>query len=99
MRNKQYAVRSTQYEGAQTMRWVTRKGVRFDRTACAWFIKRFLDPEAEFDFLTEEEMPAAIEAGAQAFHNYAWTGRREDIPADRINFPALIARYGYDKTD
>jgi hypothetical protein len=81
------------------MRWVTRKGVRFDRTACAWFIKRFLDPEAEFGFLTEEEMPAAIEAGAQAFHNYAWTGRAEDLPADRLNFPGMLAKYGYDKTD
>ena len=81
------------------MRWVTRKGVRFDRTACAWFIKRFLDKDAEFGFLTEEEMPAAIAAGAEAFHNYAWTGRREDLPQERINFPALIAKYGYDTKD
>ncbi|MEO8287956.1 MAG: chromate resistance protein ChrB domain-containing protein [Chloroflexota bacterium] len=81
------------------MKWVTRKGVRFDRTACAWFIKRFLDPEAEFGFLTAEEMPAAIEAGATPFHNYAWTGRREDLPADRVNFPILMANYGYDKKD
>jgi hypothetical protein len=81
------------------MRWVTRKGVRFDRTACAWFIKRFLDSDAKFDFLTPEEMPAAIAAGAQAYHNYSWTGRPEDVPADRVNFPALISKYGYDTSD
>jgi hypothetical protein len=81
------------------MKWVTRKGVRFDRTACAWFIKRFVDQDAEFGFLTPEEMPAAIEAGAQPYHNYSWTGRAEDLPADRLNFPGLIAKYGYDKSD
>jgi hypothetical protein len=71
------------------MKWVTRKGVKFDRTACAWLIKRFIDADAEFDFVTGDEMPAAIEAGARAFHNYAFTGRREDLPVDRVNFPKL----------
>ena len=27
------------------MKWVTRKGVKFDRTASAWAIKRFIDPK------------------------------------------------------
>jgi hypothetical protein len=78
------------------MRWVTRKGAKFDRTACAWAIKRFIDPEAEFGFLTAEEMPAAIAAGAQPFHNYAWTGSADALPADRINFPRLLALHGLD---
>jgi hypothetical protein len=30
---------------------VTRKGVHVDRTACAWFITRFLDPRASFRFV------------------------------------------------
>jgi hypothetical protein len=79
------------------MRWVTRKGVKFDRTACAWLIKRYIDPDAEFGYLTEEEMPAAIEAGANAFHNYKWTGSVDTLPTDRLNFPKLIEKYGYDK--
>ena len=29
------------------MRWATRAGVHIDRAACAWLIRRFLDPEAE----------------------------------------------------
>jgi hypothetical protein len=76
------------------MRWVTRKGVKFDRTACAWAIKRFIDPEAEFGFLNPEEIPAAVQAGAQAFHNYAWTGNPADLPPDRVNFPRLLELYG-----
>jgi hypothetical protein len=30
--------------------WVTRRGVHVDRIACAWLIRRFLDPEARFVF-------------------------------------------------
>jgi hypothetical protein len=31
--------------------WVTRRGVHVDRIACAWLIRRFLDPEARFEFV------------------------------------------------
>src|SRR3954471_20762445 len=78
------------------MKWVTRKGVRFDRTACAWLILRFIDPEATFAFLSGDEIPAAIAAGAKAFHNYAWTGNAATLPADRVNFPRLLADHRLD---
>lgn len=29
------------------MKWATRKGPHVDRTACAWLIARFIDPEPE----------------------------------------------------
>jgi hypothetical protein len=32
-------------------RWVTRRGVHVDRIACAWFIRRFIDPPAQFKFV------------------------------------------------
>ena len=40
------------------MRWVTRTFPHVDRTASAWLIKRFIDPEAEFVFINwpEEEL-------------------------------------------
>ena len=31
--------------------WVTRRGVHVDRIACAWLIRRFLDPDARFKFV------------------------------------------------
>lgn len=31
--------------------WVTRSGVHVDRIACAWLIRRFIDPEAQFKFV------------------------------------------------
>ncbi|MCV7285096.1 MULTISPECIES: chromate resistance protein ChrB domain-containing protein [Mycolicibacterium] len=33
------------------MRWATRAGVHIDRAACAWLIRRFVDPAAEFVFV------------------------------------------------
>jgi hypothetical protein len=35
--------------------WATRPGVHVDRTACAWLIKRFIDPNAEFSFVSDAE--------------------------------------------
>jgi hypothetical protein len=40
------------------MRWATRAGIHVDRTACAWLIRRFLDPEADFVFVHDpDEVP------------------------------------------
>lgn len=46
------------------MKWATRKAIHIDRAACAWLIRRFLDPEAEFIFVTD---PADVPAEATAF--------------------------------
>jgi hypothetical protein len=35
------------------MRWATRAGVHIDRAACAWLIRRALDPAAEFVFVAD----------------------------------------------
>jgi hypothetical protein len=32
--------------------WVTRKGVYVDRIACSWLIRRFIDPDAQFRFVS-----------------------------------------------
>ena len=41
------------------MKWATRPGVHIDRAACAWLIRRFLDPEAEFLFVGDvSQVPA-----------------------------------------
>lgn len=32
--------------------WVTRQGVHVDRIACAWLIRRFVDPDARFKFVS-----------------------------------------------
>ena len=40
------------------MRWATRAHIHIDRTACAWLIRRFVDPDAEFVFVEDpDEVP------------------------------------------
>jgi hypothetical protein len=46
------------------MQWVTRPDVHVDRAACAWLIRRFVDPGAEFAFLSDL---TAVPAGATPF--------------------------------
>ena len=46
------------------MRWATRGGCHIDRAACAWLIRRFVDPDAEFLFV---EDPADVPADATPF--------------------------------
>lgn len=41
------------------MKWATRRGPHVDRTACAWLVTRFVDPDAEFVFVDDlDEVPA-----------------------------------------
>lgn len=37
-------------------KWITRRDAKVDRVACPWLIKRFVDPEAEFIFVAEDEL-------------------------------------------
>lgn len=40
------------------MKWATRARIHIDRCACAWLIRRSLDPQAEFLFVEDpEEVP------------------------------------------
>ena len=36
------------------MKWVTRERVKVDRVACPWLVRRFIDPNATFEFLPTE---------------------------------------------
>jgi hypothetical protein len=38
-------------EEAQARTWVTRSGIKVDRMASAWLIRRFIDPKARFKFV------------------------------------------------
>ena len=46
------------------MRWATRAGVHIDRAACAWLIRRHVDPDAVFVFVTD---PADVPQDATPF--------------------------------
>jgi hypothetical protein len=56
------------------VRWATRAGCHVDRAACAWLIRRFIDPDASFVFVDDpEEIPDDATAfdirGAELSHH------------------------------
>lgn len=50
------------------MKWVTRKNANVDRVACPWLIKRFVDKEAAFLYVSADQVPlVAQREGAVPF--------------------------------
>ena len=73
------------------MKWVTRSKARVDRIACPWLIRRFIDKDAEFLFVPEDQvMETARREGALPF----------DVPGvelghhgERCSFDAFLEKY------
>jgi hypothetical protein len=72
------------------MIFVTRKGVRLDRAACAWLIRRHIAPDADIRYLEAAELPQAVDEGAVIFHN---TISEEQTARERTSFQELLAEY------
>ncbi|MBI5852420.1 MAG: chromate resistance protein [Planctomycetes bacterium] len=74
------------------MRWVTRSGIRVNRTATAWLIRRFVDPQAEFVFVRPEDVARVQAEGAIGFDA---PGARypHDDPQHRCSFEALAQEH------
>ena len=73
------------------MKWVTRARPKVDRVACPWLIKRFVDPDAEFLYVAEDQvMETTRREGAVPF----------DVPnvelghqGPECSFDAIIKKY------
>jgi hypothetical protein len=69
--------------------WVTRRGVLIDRIASAWFIRRFLDPQARFRFVDP-----ADSAGGPNELRFDMPGGDYTHEEDRCTLESLIRRTG-----
>jgi rhodanese-related sulfurtransferase len=72
--------------------WVTRSRPKIDRIACPWLIRRFVDPNAVFLFVSPSEVEAVGERyGAVPFdiENVFWSHR-----GDLCTFDAMIEEFG-----
>ncbi|HEY7682692.1 MAG TPA: chromate resistance protein ChrB domain-containing protein [Gemmatimonadales bacterium] len=69
--------------------WVTREGVKVDRMASAWLIRRFIDPQARFRFVPARGYrPEPGEIRFDMFEaEYSHVG-------DACTFETLVARFG-----
>ncbi|TYB62207.1 chromate resistance protein [Nonomuraea sp. PA05] len=72
------------------MRWATRAGVHIDRAACAWLIRRHLDPDPEFVFV---DAPAAVPADATPFD---LRGAELSHHGGDCSFETILRRYELD---
>lgn len=78
------------------MKWVTRRGVRVNRAATAWLVRRFVDPDAEFLFVGPEEVAAVQEReGAAGYDAPGATYPHRDAK-DRTSFEQLAFRHCFD---
>ena len=76
------------------MKWITRERVKVDRVACPWLIKRFVDKDAEFYFVSADQVLCeAKRLGATPF----------DVPDVELghhgkacSFEAILQKYKLD---
>src|SRR4030095_15423151 len=73
------------------MRWITRENVNVDRVACPWLIKRFVDRDAEFLFVPEDELLSrAKRDGATPFDATRFPEVRLNHRGERCTFEAIL---------
>ena len=73
------------------MRWITRENVKVDRVACPWLIKRFVDHEAQFIFVPEDELlMAAKREDATPFDATRFAEVALNHRGDRCTFEAIL---------
>jgi hypothetical protein len=76
------------------MRWITRQNVKVDRVACPWLSKRFIDPQAEFLFLREEELlERARQEEAIPFDATRFSEVKLNHRGERCTFEAIVEDY------
>lgn len=77
------------------MKWVTRKNAKVDRIACPWLIKNFIDNNAEFLFVSAEEVLAVAEK-ENAISFDAPGAKFTHTEDDKCTFEVLIEQYRID---
>ncbi|MFY9315247.1 MAG: chromate resistance protein ChrB domain-containing protein [Burkholderiales bacterium] len=68
--------------------WVTRRPLWADRLACAWLIRRFLDPEGSVRWLDKVQEPPADAVG------FSFDGARFGNSASQVTFEVMLHRFG-----
>jgi hypothetical protein len=66
--------------------WVTRKPLWADRLACAWLIRRFVDPEATLAWLDKGEAPPQNAIG------FAFDGAHFANSGSRVTYEEMLSR-------
>lgn len=74
-------------------RWATRARPWVDRLACAWLIRRFIDPAARFLWLAD---PAGATPAPRGALGFDYDGARFTHVGARVSFEVLMVSFGLD---
>ena len=69
--------------------WATRKPLWADRLACAWLIRRFVDPEGRVSFLEKRQLAPYRAIG------FAYEGARFQNSATRVTYEVMLEQLGF----
>jgi hypothetical protein len=75
----------------EIVKWVTRQYVHVDRTACPWLIKRFVDPNAKFVFVSAEKIEEIVKKDPAI--PYDAPNVELGHHGDKCSFDAIIEKY------
>jgi hypothetical protein len=68
--------------------WATRRPLWADRLACAWLLRRFVDPEGSVLWLDKVQEPPADAIG------FSFDGARFGNSASQVTFEVMLQRFG-----
>jgi hypothetical protein len=74
------------------VRWITRRNLHVDRTACPWMIRKFIDPDAEFVFIGPDLSPEEIHA--LNGHTFDMRGAEYGHEDKYCTFEVILRRFG-----
>jgi len=72
-------------------KWVTRERPKTDRIACPWLIRKFIDPEAEFLYVSADQVLDV--AGHEGAHSYDAPGAEYTHRDGLCSFEVLVEDY------
>jgi len=78
----------------QGKRWATRARPWVDRLACAWLIRRFIDPQARFVWLAD---PAGTTPAPRGALGFDYDGAHFTHVGARVSFEVLLASFGLER--
>src|SRR5438093_6752490 len=81
--------------GRTTMKWITREHPRVDRVACPWLIERFVDKQAEFIYVSSDQV--AAEAQKRGATPYDIKDVELGHHGAECSFDAFVHKYGLEK--
>ena len=74
------------------MKWITRQNIHVDRTSCPWLIRKYIDPEAVFEFVPAGTNPASLDG-----HTFDMRGGEYTHEDGKSTFLVMLQRHGLQK--